>query len=142
MPYILKANFANGFVPSQGGICKLFDLLSRTPLNTDMLWRSLPETPRAFLEYRSMAKTDPVRQKSIDIARERHNAFIQHYIRPKRNLTSVQTRSKDGLIVDVIPANPDAHPGYPTALCLIGSLKIIKGEINTLQNTKHRIWES
>ena len=128
MPHILKANFANGFLPSQGGICKLFDLLSRTPLNTDMPWWSLPETLRASLECWSIAKTDSVRRMSIDIAGKCHNAFIRNYVRPELNLMSVQTRSKDGSVVDIIPATPDADPGYHTGLCLIDSLKIIKNK--------------
>jgi mannose/cellobiose epimerase-like protein (N-acyl-D-glucosamine 2-epimerase family) len=133
MPHILKANFANGFASSQGGICKLFDLLSRTPLNTDMPWWSLPETLRASLECWSIAKTDSVRQMSIDIAGKCHDAFIKHYVRPELNLMAVQTRSRDGSVADVVPATPDADPGYHTGLCLIDSLEIIKSKIDKLQ---------
>ena len=47
MPALLEHTFARGFPqPGPGGICKVFDLVSRTPANTDMPWWNLPETLR------------------------------------------------------------------------------------------------
>ena len=126
MPKILAANFTNGFDEKAGGICKLFDLLSRKAVNTDMPWWSLPETMRAALECLSVAGTESLRQSCLDIAADCHNAFIKYYVKPEVNLMAVQTRAKDGSVVDIIPATPDADPGYHTGLSLIDCIEIIE----------------
>lgn len=123
---ILMQNFTNGFQPGPGGICKHFDLVTRTPINSDMPWWSLPETMRAALFCWQIANTPNQRQFCLSVLSKCHNAFIKNYIRPELNLMAYQTRSADGSVVDTIPATPDADPGYHTGLSLLDCLAIIE----------------
>ena len=126
MPMILKQNFSNGFQHPPGGICKTFDLIRRKPLNSDMPWWSLPETIRAAIECQTVVSDDKLKNYCLGVLSKCHNSFVTNYIRPEFNLMTVQTLSKDGRIVDVIPAVPDADPGYHTGLCLIDFLEILQ----------------
>ncbi len=124
MPAILQHNFACGFQPGSGGICKAFDLLSRRPINTDMPWWNLPETLRAALLCHNVAAAE-TRQTCLAIFAACHNAFTRHYVRPDLHLMAVQTRSAQGRPVPVIPATADADPGYHTGLSLIDVLETL-----------------
>jgi mannose/cellobiose epimerase-like protein (N-acyl-D-glucosamine 2-epimerase family) len=126
---VLLKNFANGFQPQSGGICKLFDLVTRAPINTDMPWWSLPETMRASLACYRVAPSAETRLACLRIFSACHNAFAAHYVKPELNLMAVQTRAADGRVVDVIPATPDADPGYHTGLCLIDCLRMLEEEV-------------
>ncbi len=118
----LRHQFQIGFAPGPGGIIKSFDLVSRQPVNTDMPWWSLPETIRAaaltfrFTGDRSVAEI---------ITRCSH-AFFDGYVRPECHQMAVQTRSAEGKVVPVIPATPDADPGYHTNLSIIDALPVIR----------------
>jgi len=125
MPETLIANFDNGF-RDVGGLCKTFDLLTRCPVNTHMPWWSLPETIRAALESFMVSDDEHIKKQCLHIAAKSHNAFMKYYVRPELNMMAVQARDKDGNAVDVIPAVPDADPGYHTGICLIDSLMILK----------------
>ena len=125
MPMILKQNFSNGFQGPPGGICKLFDLIARKTLNSDMPWWSLPETMRAALQCYSVATDETNRNYCLSIFGKCHNAFVENYIKPEFDLMAIQTLSKDGKIIDKIPSVPDADPGYHTGLCLIDILNIL-----------------
>lgn len=120
---VLLRNFGNGFT-REIGICKAFDLVQRRPINTDMPWWSLPETIRAAMEAQAVAthETQPVFR---DMARRCSNAFMKHYLRPDRHLMANQTINETGAPVSVIPATPDADPGYHTGLSIIDSLEIL-----------------
>ena len=113
MPHILIRNFNNGFNPNAAGICKLYDLTHRKPLNTDMPWWPLPETMRAAA-YCTQLNLDPTRtQQCQSILTTCHQAFTTHYVKPDRHYFQVQTRAADGDTIDVIPATPDARPRLP-----------------------------
>jgi mannose/cellobiose epimerase-like protein (N-acyl-D-glucosamine 2-epimerase family) len=127
MPRLLEHNFRNGFQPGPGGICKAFDLVSRTPINTDMPWWSLPETMRSAAFCWRLARTDTDRMMSLRIVRDCHNAFTRHFVRPDLHLMAYQTRSETGDPVSVIPATADADPGYHTGLSIIDVLDAIEG---------------
>ena len=114
--------FDIGFASAPGGIIKSFDLTSRTPVNTDMPWWSLPETIRAaVLCYKFTSDT-----RCIDIARKCLDAFFSKYVRYDIHQMAVQTRNSRGEAVSVIPATPDADPGYHTNMSLIDALPIIR----------------
>lgn len=122
MPGILKQNFTNGFQPKVGGICKLFDLAGRKPINSDMPWWSLPEAMRSALLCYQLTK-DPM---CLEILSQCHNAFFKNYVRTDLNLMAYQTRDENGRVVDVIPASPDADPSYHTGLSLLDCITVIQ----------------
>ena len=121
LPEILKQNFANGFPPKAFGLPKAFDLISRKVVNPDMPWWSLPETMRAAAWARQIVPPEE-RLPFETMVAECSNAFVGNYVRPDLNLMAVQTIDKDGAPVDVIPATPDADPGYHTGLSIIDFL--------------------
>ena len=125
MPAVLQRNFANGFQAGPGGICKAFDLVSREALNTDMPWWSLPETMRAALYCWKVASDDTAQQSCLNILSACHNAFVRHYVLLDRHLMAVQTRSREGRPVPVIPATADVDPGYHTGLSMIDVLDML-----------------
>jgi mannose/cellobiose epimerase-like protein (N-acyl-D-glucosamine 2-epimerase family) len=122
---VLRQNFANGFSPQGLGMVKAYDLIGRKPINDDMPWWNLPETMRAALES---ARAAPDAQKAplADIARRCSNAFMANYVRPELGLMAVQTLSAAGKVTPVVPATPDADPGYHTGLSLIDCLNILE----------------
>ena len=125
LPYILERNFTNGFSQKGLGICKSFDLISRSPVNWEMPWWSLPETIRAATS--AFRVVPPEQNFSFgEIVTKCSNAFITHYIKPHLNLMAVQTLDKYGQPVDVIPATPDADPGYHTSLSIIDFLELYR----------------
>ena len=54
-------------------------------------------------------------------------AFLEKFVNPAAHSMSCQTRGADGRPVDVIPATPDAEPGYHAGLSIIAFLNIISG---------------
>ncbi len=127
MPRLLERGFENGYQAGPGGICKAFDLVSRTPINTDMPWWSLPEAMRAAALCWRIADTDFDRRMCLRILSLCHNAFTKHFVRPNLHLMAYQTRSAAGQVIPVIPATADADPGYHTGLSLIDVLDVIEG---------------
>jgi hypothetical protein len=126
MPKILLQNFANGYQAGPGGICKAFDLISRQPINSDMPWWSLPETIRAALLAAEAAVTEVEREACNEVFRACHNAFTRHFVLPGLHLNAVQTRNLEGKPIPVIPATPDADPGYHTGLSLIDAIGVLR----------------
>ncbi len=124
MPGLLARAFANGYRADVGGICKTVDLLTRRPVDDTMPWWSLPETIRAGLAAAQVAETDADRAECLEILALSHNAFVQHYVRPGLHLMAVKLRGADGQALDLMPAYPDADPGYHTALSLIDALEL------------------
>lgn len=129
MPQVLERNFENGFLREPGGICKVFDLVSRQPLNTDLPWWNLPETMRAAAYCCCVAMDDETKRRCLAILRDCHNVFVQHYVRPDLHLMSYQTLAETGEPVDVIPATADADPGYHTGLSVIDFLDLLDCEV-------------
>jgi hypothetical protein len=121
LPNVLRQNFQNGFSPMGFGICKGFDLISRKVLNSDMPWWSLPETMRSAISACLIVSTD-TRPDFEQIAIKCSNAFVSYYIKPSLNFMAIQTLNKEGRCADVIPATPDADPGYHTGLSIINCL--------------------
>ena len=123
LPCILEKNFKNGFSSKEFGICKAFDLISRKTINSDMPWWSLPETMRAAMATCNIL---PFEKRSVfaEIAAKCSNAFMKHYIKSDLNLMAIQTLDKDGNPIDVVPATPDADPGYHTGLSIIDYLEL------------------
>jgi mannose/cellobiose epimerase-like protein (N-acyl-D-glucosamine 2-epimerase family) len=127
MPALLARAFANGFRPAAGGICKTVDLLTRRPVDDTMPWWSLPETIRAALAAWRASEDDESRRACLEILARSHNAFVTHYVRPQTYLMAVKVRDARGEVLDVVPAYPDADPGYHTALSLMDALDLIQG---------------
>ena len=114
----LRRQFAIGYAPGPGGIIKSYDLKARRPINTDMPWWSLPETIRASV----MAAELTGNKSLLEIGRTCAEAFFKGYVNPKCHQMAVQTRDEKGKVAPVIPATPDADPGYHTNLSLIDAL--------------------
>lgn len=123
---IFQRNFVNGYNRKAKGIIKLFDLISRKPVNSQMPWWSLPETMRAALGCYKILQDKADRSFCMKAYSLCHNSLLKNYIKEDSpGLLAVQTRDKKGKIVDIIPAVPDADPGYHTGLALIDCLEMI-----------------
>lgn len=120
---MLKHYFAIGFAPGPGGIVKSYDLLGRKVINSDMPAWSLPETIRAAA-LTSEFTGESV--KTAEVMRLCAAAFLKGYVRPELNYMNVQTRDAKGEVVPVIPAMPDADPGYHTNLSIIDALPALR----------------
>jgi hypothetical protein len=118
LPKILSRNFENGFYSDGYGVCKAVNLISRDVMNSTMPWWSLPETIRAGFEARRVVTGKE--KIAIDIIIDKcTKAYLQYYVQPDFHYVAYQTLGNDGRPVDVIPATPDADPGYHTGLSLI-----------------------
>ena len=115
LPELFRHTFDFGFQKEPGGIVKAYDLISRKPANSDMPWWSLPETIRAGIELQELfpEETQGVEER-IQLA---WNAFSGKFL--QKSGFACQTRDENGEIVNVIPALPDADPGYHTNLSLL-----------------------
>ena len=111
--------FRSAFNRQVGGICKSFDLVARKPLNSDMPWWNLPETMRAAAELLVLGPDDPDRFEILQVAADCSNAFVRNFVNRNCHLMAYQTVDAQGRPVDVIPATPDADPGYHTGLSII-----------------------
>ena len=121
LPPLLKHCYRLGFSPAAGGIIKAYDLCRRAAINTDMPWWSLPETIRAGAEiFEFTGDTE-----ALDILRECADVFFANYLNPAVHSMAYQTRNAEGKVVEVIPATPDADPGYHTGLSLIDAMRIL-----------------
>ena len=126
LPTILWQIFSLGFQPQPGGICKAYDLVGRRPLHTDMPWWSLPETIRSAAFCYRESESAEVKQRSLAIWRDCHNAFVENYLRPEVHLMAIQTLAIDGSISAAIPATADADPGYHTGLSLLDVIELFR----------------
>jgi len=118
---MLIVNFENGFSKDGYGIVKSFDLCKHQVINSDMPWWSLPETMRSCaLAYKITNNED-----FMNILVECHKTFILYYQKPDVYDMAVQTVNKFGKPVSVIPATPDADPGYHTGLSIIEVIKLV-----------------
>lgn len=121
LPPLFKHCYKLGFSPATGGIIKAFDLRRREPINTDMPWWSLPETIRAAAEIFEFTED----AAALGILRECTDAFFENYLNPTVHSMAYQTRSGEGKVLEVIPATPDADPGYHTGLSLIDAIRLL-----------------
>jgi mannose/cellobiose epimerase-like protein (N-acyl-D-glucosamine 2-epimerase family) len=125
-PDVLIRNFQNGWNAKAGGLCKAYDLVSRTPINGDMPWWNLPETMRAGAELLVLCPKSPRRDEILKIISDCSNAFVKNFVRPEVNLMAYQTVDASGKPVDVIPATPDLDPGYHTGLSIIDFMRCVR----------------
>lgn len=125
-PKVLIQNFRNGFNRKVGGVCKVFDLNARTPLNSDMPWWSLPETIRAAAELLVIAPNGPHTEEILQILSDCSNAFVKNYVNRDVDLMAYQTIDNTGQPVDTIPATADVDPGYHTGLSIIDFLNCLR----------------
>lgn len=115
LPALFSHIFDLGFNPTAGGIAKGFDLKGRRAVNSDMPWWSLPETLRAGVQLAILA---PGEGREVTWRAElAWQAFTRGFL--QENGFGCQTRDASGRIVNVIPALPDADPGYHTNLSLM-----------------------
>jgi mannose/cellobiose epimerase-like protein (N-acyl-D-glucosamine 2-epimerase family) len=125
LPGVFAQNFLNGFQPVAAGICKAYDLVARTVINSDMPWWSLPETLRAGALLLKFAPRAPERPAILAALRDCSNAFLTAYVNPAAHLMAYQTRDGRGRPADVVPATPDADPGFHTGLSVIDYMKAL-----------------
>ena len=118
-PKIFLQGYRHGLNREVGGICKAYDLIARAPLNHDMPWWSLPETLRAGAELLVLCPNGADQAEIIQVLARSSNAFFQNYINPACHLMAYQTLDANGKPIAVIPATPDADPGYHTGLSII-----------------------
>ena len=116
-------NFTTGFNQQAGGITLSIDLLSRAPVKSHMPWWSCPETMRAAMQLLELANPENRPHLYRTFARC-SDAYLFHYVNPKVSLAGFQTRDAGGTPIDIIPATPDADPGYHTGLCLIDVIDV------------------
>jgi hypothetical protein len=121
-PLILLKNFENGFNRRVGGICKAFDLVSRRPFNADMPWWNLPETLRAAAELLLLCPDSDRKGELLKVLADCSNGFFTRFVNPRVHLMAYQTIGDDGKPREIIPATPDADPGYHTGLSIIDFL--------------------
>jgi len=122
LPNVFLSAFANGFQKKTGGICKTFDLISRSPINDDMPWWSLPETMRAAILLLRLSPNHSRSDELITAATECAGALFGPF-RSKVPGLFIQTRNSNGEPASSIPATPDADPGYHTGLCFIDYIR-------------------
>lgn len=119
IPEVLRHCFELGFAAGPGGIIKAFDLVDRKAINTDMPWWSLPETIRAAAEVYKLTGDD----YAVEVFQKCADAFLNNYINKEVYSMAYQTRDSQGNPVEVVPATPDADPGYHTGLSLIDAIR-------------------
>jgi len=122
LPNVFLSAFENGFNKKAGGISKTFDLVSRKPINDDMPWWSLPEALRSAGLLLLLAPNHARSAELISAATECSGAFFGPFRSTVPGLF-YQTRNAKGDPIPVVPATPDADPGYHTGLCLIDYIK-------------------
>ena len=121
LPELFRHIFDLGFQKA-GGVIKSYDLITRQAVNSDMPWWSLPELIRAGAELITLFPGNAAGISGrIALAAE---AFEKGFLRAGSNSFACQTRDAAGNVVDVIPAVPDADPGYHTNLSLIDALAL------------------
>jgi hypothetical protein len=113
---IFKRAFDLGF-QENSGIMKSYDLANRKPYDTNSPWWSLPEAIRAGV---LLAKLYPAEATELSSRIEKMlNNFFTIFAAQGTHGFACQTCDKNGKVVQVIPAVPDADPLYHTNLALI-----------------------
>ena len=113
---IFKRAFDLGF-QENSGIMKSFDLANRKPYDTNSPWWSLPEAIRAGV---LLAKLYPAEASELSSRIEKMlNNLFTIFAAQGTHGFACQTCDKNGKVVQVIPAVPDADPLYHTNLALI-----------------------
>lgn len=119
LPKVFTRNFRNGYNEKIGGICKAFDLVSRRPINDHMPWWNLPETMRAAAELLVLLPGCTEESEILEALMRCSNGFMSRFVNADVHLMAYQTVDAHGKPVEVVPATPDADPGYHTGLSVI-----------------------
>jgi hypothetical protein len=119
---VLIQNFQNSFIRNPGGICKRFDIVGRKISDSHMPWWSLPETMRAASYAINICTDREIKNILAQIFMDCHNSFVRNFVRPDFHYTAFQAIGLDGKPMKIIPATPDADPGYHTGLSIIDCL--------------------
>ncbi|MBQ6471963.1 MAG: AGE family epimerase/isomerase [Victivallales bacterium] len=114
---LYRSVFKYGYNPKAHGIVKTYDLTNRKYANSDMPWWSLPEAARAAHLLAELYPKESKKARLVNFERTAISDFQNYYLRPSG--FAVQTRDAEGKVVNVIPAVPDADPGYHTNLSLM-----------------------
>ena len=125
-PTLAVHTFERGFNRKGGGIYRSIDLIEGVPIDSNMPWWALPETMRAAAVVLALAPNTAERENLIDMFVTCSNAFVTNYVNPQAHLWAYQTLDENGRPVDIIPATPDADPGYHTGLSLIDAMKYLQ----------------
>ena len=113
---LFKKMFDLGF-QDNSGIMKGYDLCRRRALDTNSPWWSLPEAIRAGV---LLMKLYPAGGEELSIRVELMlKNFFTVFTAQGTHGFAVQTCDKNGKVIRVIPAVPDADPLYHTNLSLI-----------------------
>ncbi len=119
----LQQNFANGWAPTGNGLFKLINLDTRMPYNTQLPWWSLPEAMRAAAACALIAANPPEKQRALGVFQKAFTAFTQNFVRPDLHLMAYQALDENAKPLDIVPATPDADPGYHTGLSLLDAIQ-------------------
>jgi len=118
---ILIQNYSNGFTGA--GIVKSYDLATRSIVNSDMPWWSLPETMRAaHLALQVTSVSDQEASQLRQIYDDCWRAYSSHYVLKQRGFLAIQCIDSQLERSLAIPAVPDVDPCYHTGLSLLGCL--------------------
>lgn len=123
LPHLLAASAARGL--RGPGLCKLWSLSSERVVNGDMPWWSLPETMRACALLLARHPGAAERIGAATLLDRCVDGFLTSYVNPRVHGWARQTLGPDGTPVRVVPATPDADPGYHTGACLIQVLDLL-----------------
>ncbi len=118
-------NFANGRAPSGNGLYKLINLDTRQPYNTQLPWWSLPEAMRAAAACALLAPALPEKQCALADLNHAFTAFTTNFIRPDLHNMAYQALDENAKPLNIVPATPDADPGYHTGLSLIDTIQYL-----------------
>ncbi|MFC1452881.1 hypothetical protein ACFLSJ_05995, partial [Verrucomicrobiota bacterium] len=120
---VLHRVFPIGFNERGGGMYKTCSLNRRAPVNSDMPWWNLPETMRSAMFAWHASGDDAARLDCLEIVRKCSNAFLGNYVNPGVYYMAHQTLDENGHPVPIVPATPDADPGFHTGLSIIDFLE-------------------
>jgi mannose/cellobiose epimerase-like protein (N-acyl-D-glucosamine 2-epimerase family) len=119
-------NFTNGWAPTNNGLYKLINLDTRQAYNTQLPWWSLPEAMRAAAACVLVAANPSEKQRSLAVFQKAFTAFTTNFVRPDLHLMAYQALDENAKPLAIIPATPDADPGYHTGLSLLDSITYLK----------------
>jgi mannose/cellobiose epimerase-like protein (N-acyl-D-glucosamine 2-epimerase family) len=120
-----QQNFNNGWAPTNNGLYKLINLDTRLPYNTQLPWWSLPEAMRAAAAAALIAPTPADKQRFLTLFQKAFTAFTKNFVRPDLHFMAYQALDDQAKPLDIVPATPDADPGYHTGLSLLDAIQYL-----------------
>ena len=129
LPGLFLHIFNLGYRPDVGGIVASVDLLSRGTANSSFPWWAVTEALRAAALVRQVAVDSPADEQLLKAQGHLLDDLLNRWINPRAHFWLFQTRDRTGKPVDLIPATPDADPGYHTGLSLLDFLETQNSEV-------------